>query len=319
MCTSAKWCPLEKDELLFLAESFFTPPAWFHYKLGDPKARQDQVAALLSPRRFRRLRSGAHELATSKDGTKIPITILRRKDIKLDGANPVLLTGYGGYNLIQSAEFEPNRRLWLEQGGVIAIGHLRGDGNFGEDWFRAALAAKRQNAFDDFAACANTSSTRQYTRTGQAGGSKAAPTAEPLVGVALTQHPQLFRAAVAHAGVYDMLRQELQARGVDILEFGTVKNLAEFRALHAYSPYHKVTDGTAYPALLLTAGENDGRVDAADSWRFAARLQATGSRQPILVWTRKDTGHQTETTEGKADVFAFLFEQLGLTFRPMKE
>jgi prolyl oligopeptidase len=308
--------PLEKDELLFLAESFFTPAAWFHFKLGAPSARKTKLRTS-HPRIDCSDCEMVREQATSKDGTKIPITILRRKDIKLAGTNPVLLTGYGGYNFIQTAEFNWSRRLWLEHGGVIAIAHLRGDGNFGEDWYRAGLGAKRQNAFDDFAACAKHLIDRKYTKPAKLaieGGSNGGT----LVGVALTQQPKLFRAAIAHAGVYDMLRQELQARGADIQEFGTVKNLAEFKALHAYSPYHKVMDGTAYPAVLMTAGENDGRVDAADTWRFAARLQAAGSKQSILLWTRTDAGHQVDSTEGKADVYLFLFEQLELAFNAIK-
>jgi prolyl oligopeptidase len=304
---------LNKEEILFLAESFFTPPAWFRFKLGDDAAHKTRLDLTHRMVDFSACEM-VHEDAVSKDGTKVPMTILRRKDIKLDGTNPVLLTGYGGYNLIQNAEFDPCRLFWLEKGGVIVIAHLRGDGNFGEEWFRAGTVTQRQNAFDDFAGCAKHLIARKYTRPEKLaieGGSNGGT----LMGAALTQHPGLFRAVVAHSGVYDMLRQELQARGVDVQEFGTVKDKDQFKALHAYSPYHKVVDGTRYPAVLLTAGENDGRVDATDTWRFAARLQAAGSKRPILLWTRTDAGHQGDSIEGRADAFAFLCEQLEVAFK----
>ncbi len=306
--------PLDEDELLFLTESFFTPSAWFRYTPGKLLARKTKLFTAYPRVDFSDCEV-VRETAVSKDGTKVPITILRKKVTKLDGQNPTLLTGYGGYNLIQDPEFEPGRRLWLEQGGVLAIAHLRGDGDFGDHWHQAGILTQRQNAFDDFAACARHLIDRKYTNPAKLA-IEGASNGGTLMGAALTQHPKLFRAVVSHVGAYDMLRQELQTRGFDIPEFGTVKNPKEFKALYAYSPYHKVVDGTAYPAILLTTGENDGRVDPTNTWKFAARLQAaTSSKQPVLLWTNSDSGHQLgsgESLANKADVFGFLFQQLGM-------
>jgi prolyl oligopeptidase len=307
---------LESDEILFLTESYFTPPSWYHCKLGTDKARKTKLFTTY-PNIDYKDSEVVRELVVSKDGTKVPLTILRQKKIKLDGTNPVLLYGYGGYNLIQNPEFEASRRLWLEQGGVYAVAHLRGDGDFGEVWHRGGILTKRQNAFDDFAACARHLITRKYTTSDKLA-IEGASNGGTLMGAALTQNPQLFRAVVSQVGVYDMLRHELRSRGFDVPEFGSVKDPEQFKAMYAYSPYHRVVDGTNYPAILLATGANDGRVDPTDSWKFAARLQASGSKRPILLWTAADAGHQlnaSEATSSKADIYAFLFEQLGMKFK----
>jgi prolyl oligopeptidase len=312
----AEVVPLDNDELLLLTESYFTPPAWDHYKLGDEKIRKTKLFSSY-PNVDYGDSEVVREVAVSKDGTKVPLTILRRKNLKLDETNPVLLHGYGGYNLIHDAQFEASRRLWLEQGGVYAMAHLRGDGDFGEAWHRAGILTKRQNAFDDFAACAKHLIERKYTTSSRLA-IEGASNGGTLMGATLTQQPQLFRAVVSQVGVYDILRQEQKTRGFDIPEFGTVKNADHFKAMYAYSPFHRVIEGTSYPAILLMTGENDGRVDAADSWKFAARLQAAGSKQPVLLWTSADAGHQLNASDvlsNKADIYAFLFEQLGMKFK----
>ena len=249
--------PLENDEILFLTESYFTPPSWYHCKLGADKARKTKLVSTY-PNIDYKDSEVVREWAVSKDGTKVPLTILRHKKIKLDGSHPVLLYGYGGYNLIQNPEFEASRRLWLEQGGVYAIAHLRGDGDFGEEWHRAGVLTKRQNAFDDFAACARHLTARKYTTSDKLA-IEGASNGGTLMGAALTQNPQLFRAVVSQVGVYDMLRHELKTHGFDVPEFGTVKDPDQFKAMYAYSPYHKVVDGTSYPAILLATGERRPR------------------------------------------------------------
>jgi prolyl oligopeptidase len=308
---------LDGDDLLLLVDSYLSPPAWYRYEAAANKLHRTRLVSTFPAVDFSDTEQ-VREFAASKDGTRIPLTILRKKDLKKDGKNPVLLTGYGGYRLTLNPEFDPNHRLWIEQGGVYAIAHLRGDGDYGDDWHRAAIAGKRQNAYDDFAACARYLIEEKYT-TPQRLAIEGASNGGTLVGVALTQHPKLFRAVIGQVGVYDMLRQEARANGgFDVAEFGTVKDPAQFKALYAYSPYHRVADRTDYPAVFLLTGDNDGRVDPADSRRLAARLQAANSSKlPILFWSSADAGHQLgpDGLSLKADVFAFLFHQLGVEFR----
>ncbi len=194
------------------------------------------------------------ESATSRDGTKIPISILRKKGLALDGNNPTLLTGYGGYGINQVPGFAPTRRVWFDAGGVYAIANLRGGGEFGEDWHTAGNLTRKQNVFDDFIACAEHLIQRKYTRPAKLavmGGSNGGL----LMGAFFTQRPDLARAVVSRVGIYDMLRVELDPNGAfNTTEFGSVKDEAQFRALYAYSPYHHVTNGVAYPAILFPCG-----------------------------------------------------------------
>ena len=214
-------------------------------------------------------------------------------------------------------------RVWLEQGGVYAVANLRGGGEYGEAWHRAGNLTHKQNVFDDFIACARHLIDRKYTNPHKLaieGGSNGGL----LMGAALTQHPELFRAVVSHVGIYDMLRVELHPNGAfNVTEFGTVKDPEQFQALYAYSPYHHVKDGTRYPAVLLLTGENDGRVDPANSRKMAARLQAaTSSGRPVLLRVSFSSGHGigtslTERIAQQADVYAFLFHELGVHYRPV--
>jgi prolyl oligopeptidase len=259
------------------------------------------------------------EWAVSKDGTKIPMSVIRRKGIKLDGTAPTLLTGYGGFDISLAPSFRPNLRLWLEHGGVYVVANLRGGGEYGEAWHHAGSLTRKQNVFDDFAACAKHLVDARYTKQSNLaiiGGSNGGL----LMGAALVQHPDMFRAVVSFVGIYDMLRSEVTTPNAifNITEFGSVKDAAQFRALYAYSPYQHVTDGTAYPAVLLLTGANDPRVNPANSRKMTARLQAaTSSKAPILLRTSSNTGHGIDSSldeqiEEGADVWAFLFDQLGL-------
>jgi prolyl oligopeptidase len=264
------------------------------------------------------------ESVPSKDGTKIPMDIIRRKGTELNGKNPTILYGYGGYAINLAPDFRISRWLWLEQGGVYVVAHLRGGAEFGEEWHSQGNLTRKQNVFDDFAACAEYLVGTHYTDPsrlaieGQSNGGL-------LMGAELTQHPELFRAVVSRVGIYDMLRSELFPNGAfNTTEFGTVKDPEQFKALFAYSPYHHVVDGNAYPAILFMTGDTDGRVDPANSRKMIARLQAASSSyHPLLLRTNPHAGHGFGTALSgriaqEADMFAFLFDQLGLEYKPVK-
>jgi len=215
--------------------------------------------------------------------------------------------------------FSAVRRVWLDAGGVYAIANLRGGGEFGEDWHQAGKLTRKQNGFDDFEAAARRLIDLRYTSPPHLA-IEGASNGGLLMGAVLTQHPELFRAVVSHVGMYDMLRFEKEPNGAfGIPEYGTVEDLQQFQALYAYSPYHHVVERTAYPAVLLTTDANDGRVSPANSRKMAARLQAaTSSGRPVLLWTSVGAGHAAGHSSNRfaqqADVFAFLFDQLGVKY-----
>jgi prolyl oligopeptidase len=261
------------------------------------------------------------ETAVSKDGTKVPVNVIRKKGTLLDGTNPTILYGYGGYGISMRPGFLGARtRLWLDGGGIYAIAIIRGGGEFGEEWHVAGNLTKKQNVFDDFAAAARHLVERKYTTPaklaifGESNGGL-------LMGATVTQHPELFRAVVARVGIYDMLRVEVGPNGeFNTTEFGTVKDPEQFKALYAYSPYHHVVQGARYPAIFLATGENDGRVEPWQSRKFAAAMQAaSGSGLPVLLRINT-SGHgmgssRNERVEEDADILAFLYDQLGATWR----
>ena len=308
---------LDADEVLFEAQSFVTPPAYYRASATSPP-KQTALAAV-SPASFDDMQVTRVD-ATSRDGTRIPLNIVMRKGAALDGSNPTLLYGYGGYNISEVPTFSALRRLWLEQGGVYVVANIRGGGEFGEEWHRAGNLTHKQNVFDDFHAAARFLVDQRYTTPAKLaimGGSNGGL----LMGAALTQHPELYRAVVSHVGIYDMMRFELYPNGAfNVTEFGSVSDPAQFRALYAYSPYHRVVDGTNYPAVMLFSGTNDPRVNPADSRKFAARLQAaTRSGRPILLRI-SGSGHGFGTSLSDAlsqtvDQYAFLFWQLGMAPR----
>jgi prolyl oligopeptidase len=213
-------------------------------------------------------------------------------------------------------------RLWLDAGGIVAIANLRGGAEFGEAWHEAGKLTKKQNVFDDFAACAQYVIARKYTNASKLaieGGSNGGL----LMGTQIVQHPSLYRAVVSHVGIYDVPRYMSTPNGVfNRTEFGSPDDPQQLRAMLAYSPYHHVVDGTPYPAVFLLTGDNDGRVDPMNSRKFAARLQAaTSSQNPILLRTTSAAGHGigsalTEVVAADTDVFAFLWKELGLKAPP---
>lgn len=302
-------------ELLFYNAGYLEPPAWYRY---DPSTKRVARTALyLTAAADFSDAEVVREFAISKDGTKVPLNIIRRKGVKLDGSNPVLLSGYGGYNVSLTPSFSLGRKPLLEHGVVIAIANLRGGGEYGEAWHKAGMLTKKQNVFDDFAACARYLIDHKYTSSAKLaieGGSNGGL----LMGASLVQHPELFGAVVSHVGIYDMLRVELHPNGAfNVTEFGTVKEADQFRALYAYSPYHHVVDGTNYPPVLFLTGANDPRVDPANSRKMTARLQASGAKHLVLLRTSSTSGHGigtalSEALAEQADVLAFLFDQWGI-------
>ena len=311
----------EGDDVLFENVSFIEPPAWYRYAAKGGKVEKTALATKANVS-FAGV-DVVRETCTSKDGTKVPISILRRKGTKLDGQSPALLTGYGGYGMSLSPGYNAVGSVLIESGFVFAMANLRGGGELGDEWHRAGNLTKKQNVFDDFAGCAKHLVEAGYTkpeRLAIVGGSNGGL----LMGAALTQHPSLFKAVVSFVGMYDMLRVELTPNGAfNVTEFGTVKNPEHFKALRGYSPYHNVKDGTAYPAVLLMTGENDPRVDPFHSRKMAARLQAaTSGSAPILLRSNSNAGHGGDTPlsekiEEMADQYAFIFDQLGVEYKPI--
>jgi len=311
--------PLGGGAFAIELESYTEPARWLRWDPAKgalrPTALQMKSPADYSDVEVRR------EFAVSRDGTRVPVSVLVKKGVALDGSAPLLLYGYGGYGISQRPGFSPSRLLWIEQGGIYAIAGLRGGREYGEAWHRAGMLTRKQNVFDDFAACAQALVDRRYTsrdRLAIMGGSNGGL----LMGAALTQHPELYRAVVSEVGIYDMLRVELSPNGLfNTTEYGSVKDSAQFRALLGYSPFHNVHDGTRYPATLLLTGVNDPRVEPYHSFKFAARLQASGTTRPVLLRTSMTTGHVgtplNARNEEYADVFSFLFSQLGLAYKPV--
>jgi prolyl oligopeptidase len=304
------------NQLLFENQSFIQPPAWFRY---DPAGAQLTQTALFqaSPADFSDVEV-LRQTAASKDGTRVPMTILMRKGTKAHGKNPTLLTAYGGYGINLAPNFSVRRKLWLEHGGIWVVANLRGGAELGETWHENGRLTKKQNVFDDFIACAEFLIKAKYTNPDKLvieGGSNGGL----LMGAALTQRPDLFRAVVSHVGIYDMLRVETSPNGVfNVTEFGTVKEKDQFQALFAYSPYHHVKDGSDYPAVLFLTGANDGRVDPMNSRKMTARLQAANhSDRPVFLRTSSNSGHGigaalNQRIDQDTDVFSFLFDQLGM-------
>jgi prolyl oligopeptidase len=310
---------LGKDDVLFYTSTYLDPPAWYRFDAASGKSARTALSQT-SPINFDDAEV-VREFAVSKDGTRVPLNIIRRKGTKLDGLNPTLLYAYGGYGISEKPYFAGTRaRMWLDQGGVYAIANIRGGGEYGEEWHLQGNLTRKQNVFDDFIACGQHLIGRKYTSPEHLaimGGSNGGL----LMGAALTQRPDLFRAVVSFVGIYDMLRVELDPNGAfNVTEFGTVKDPSQFKALYAYSPYHRVKDGTAYPAILFLTGENDHRVNPMQSRKMTARLQAaTSSDRPVLLRTTASAGHGIGTAlderiEQQADVFSFLSDQLGINY-----
>jgi prolyl oligopeptidase len=263
-------------------------------------------------------------LVPSHDGIAVPLSIVHRRDIKLDGQNPTFLTGYGAYGHFDPMHFQPTQLAWLERGGVLAVAHVRGGGAFGKEWHHAGRKQTKPNTWKDFIASAEYLIREGYTTSAKlAGGGGSA--GGILIGCAVTERPDLFAAAWISVGCTDMLRFETTMNGPpNVPEFGSTANEAEFRALLAMSTLHQIKDGTKYPAILLTHGANDPRVEPWISAKTTARFQAaTGSGKPVLFRVDFQAGHGIGSTRQQrlaemADVWSFLLWQFGdQAFQPL--
>ncbi|MBV9947849.1 MAG: S9 family peptidase, partial [Myxococcales bacterium] len=257
---------------------------------------------------------------TSKDGTRVPMFITHKKGLKLDGQNPTLLYAYGGFNISETPYFSVSRLVWMEMGGVFVMANIRGGNEYGEEWHRQGMRREKQHVFEDYAAVAEALVTSRpdapaYTKPGKLvalGGSNGGL----LVGAAITQHPDLFRVALAGVPLLDMVRYPLFGSGKTwVEEYGSPDDPDDFRALLAYSPYHHVAPGTRYPAVLLLSADSDDRVDPMHARKFAAALQHASTGGPVLLRIEKHSGHGgadlvRASVEKLADEYAFALEEL---------
>ena len=256
---------------------------------------------------------------TSKDGTKVPMIITYKSDIKLNGSNPTILYGYGGFNISLTPRFSPTTAAWLEQGGVYAVANIRGGGEYGKEWHKAGTQLQKQNVFDDFIAAAEYLQDKKYTskkRLALRGGSNGGL----LVGAVMTQRPDLFQVALPAVGVLDMLRYHTFTAGAGwAYDYGTSDQSKEmFDYLKGYSPIHNVKAGVEYPATMITTGDHDDRVVPSHSFKFAAELQANqAGTNPTLIRIETNAGHGAGTPTSKiidlyADMYGFTLYNMGI-------
>jgi prolyl oligopeptidase len=257
---------------------------------------------------------------TSRDGTRVPMFLTYRKGLTLDGNNPTLMYGYGGFNIAVTPNFNALRLALLEQGFVYASVNTRGGSEYGEAWHDAGTKTRKQNVFDDFIAAAEWLIENRYTspsRLALQGGSNGGL----LVGAVINQRPELFRVAIPQVGVMDMLRFHKFTIGWNwIADYGSSDDPEEFKALYAYSPLHNVREGQTYPSTLITTADHDDRVVPAHSFKYAATMQAKASREtPILIRIETSSGHGasnvTKQIEATADIYAFIMHEMGVTPR----
>jgi prolyl oligopeptidase len=296
--------------------SFNTPPSIIRYDIASGRSTVFRTPVLphFDPQAF----ETRQVFFNSQDGTRVPMFLVHRKGLVLDGKNPTLLYGYGGFNISLQPWFSSLRLALLEQGVVFAVANLRGGGEYGEAWHEAGTKLKKQNVFDDFIAAAEwlvkeriTSPARLAIQGGSNGGT--------LVGAVINQRPELFAAAIPEVGVMDMLRFQKFTIGWNwVPDYGSSDDADQFKALLAYSPLHNIRAGVRYPATLITTADHDDRVVPAHSFKYAATLQAKASHaNPVLIRIETQSGHGASNTakqiESTAEVDAFVFDQLGVT------
>jgi prolyl oligopeptidase len=310
----------DRKEIFYGFQSFTFPPAIYRFDVSDQKAtawaRVD--APSIDPSAYDVKQEWYH----SKDGTRVPMFVVFKKGLKLDGHNPTLLTGYGGFNVSSTPVFSRTTYLWMEHGGVFVVANLRGGSEFGEDWHRAGMLDKKQNVFDDFIAAGEHLIAEKYTDKDHLaiqGGSNGGL----LMGAMITQRPDLFRAVICQVPLLDMLRyQNFQIAKLWIPEYGSAEDPKQFDFLYAYSPYHHVKPGVEYPAVLFMTADTDTRVDPMHAKKMAALMQAeakngTSKERPILLRIESKAGHGagkpvSKQIEEFTDIYSFLFWQLGM-------
>jgi prolyl oligopeptidase len=305
----------DKDAF-FLYTSFNYPPSVFRYELATRKTSPYRTPEVhgFRPEDY----ETKQVFYNSKDGTRIPMFLVYKKGLKLDGSNPTLLYGYGGFNITMAPAFSPLRLALLEQGFVYASANLRGGGEYGETWHDAGTKLKKQNVFDDFIAAAEWLIANKYTSPEKLainGGSNGGL----LVGAVMNQRPELFHVAVPQVGVMDMLRFQKFTIGWNwAADYGSSDDPEQFKAIYKYSPLHNIKPGVKYPATFITTADHDDRVVPAHSFKYAATLQAAASpANPVLIRVETKSGHGASSTtkaiELAADIYSFLFYNLGVT------
>jgi prolyl oligopeptidase len=306
----------DASDVFYTFNSLTVPPTIYRYEIATKKSsvfRQPKVPGYDATQYETK-----QVFYPSKDGTKIPMFLVHRKGLKLDGNNPTLLYAYGGFNVVQSPTFSAARLAILEQGVVYASANLRGGGEYGEKWHEQGMKAKKQNVFDDFIAAAEWLIASKYTSTAKLaiqGGSNGGL----LVGAVMNQRPDLFGVAIPQVGVMDMLRFDKFTIGWNWrADYGSSDNPEEFKALYAYSPLHNIKKGVRYPATLITTADHDDRVVPAHSFKYAATLQELASKDtPILIRIETSSGHgassQTKALETAADIYAFILYNMSVT------
>ncbi|AWM38306.1 S9 family peptidase [Gemmata obscuriglobus] len=312
----------EDKETFYTFSSFATPPSVYHYDIATGASKLIRQAKVkFDPTQY----EVKQVFYASKDGTKVPMFIAHKKGLKLDGTNPTLLYGYGGFNISLTPGFSVSRLQWMEMGGVFAVANLRGGGEYGDEWHRAGTKLQKQNVFDDFIAAGEYLVKEKYTspkKLAIQGGSNGGL----LVGACLTQRPDLFGAGLPAVGVMDMLRfQKFTAGRFWVDDYGSSDNSAEFNELYKFSPYHVLLKNgpKAYPATMVTTADTDDRVVPGHSFKFAAALQANNSGpNPTLIRIETKAGHgagkpTTKIIEEVADQWAFLVKTLD--FKPTIE
>lgn len=304
-----------ETETFYSFSSFATPPSIFRYDLltGESKLLR-RAAVKFNPEDY----EVKQVFYSSKDGTRVPMFVAHKKGLKLDGSNPTLLYGYGGFSIALTPSFSVSRLAWMEMGGVFAMPNLRGGGEYGEEWHKAGTKLQKQNVFDDFISAAEWLIKNNYTqpaKLGIQGGSNGGL----LVGACMTQRPDLFGACLPAVGVMDMLRfHKFTAGRFWVDDYGSADNPEEFKALLAYSPYHSLKAQTRYPATLVTTADTDDRVVPGHSFKFAARLQESHTGEaPVLNRVETRAGHgagkpTSKLIEETADLWAFLVKNLGV-------
>ena len=306
----------DDKDAFYTFTSFSYPPTIFRYNIATRQSTPFRVPTIpgYDPAKY----ESKQVFYPSKDGTRIPMFLVHKKGLKLDGHNPAWITGYGGFDITMSPEFSPMSLLLLENGFVFASVNMRGGGEYGETWHEAGTKLKKQNVFDDFIAGAEWLIANHYTNpqklvvNGTSNGGL-------LVGAVVNQRPDLYRVAIPQAGVMDMLRYQKFTIGWNwIADYGSSDNAAEFKALYAYSPVHNVKPGAPYPAVLITTADHDDRVVPAHSFKYAAAMQAAAApNRPVLIRIETNSGHGASSM-GKmlditADLYSFAFFNLGLT------
>ncbi|MFZ0563514.1 MAG: prolyl oligopeptidase family serine peptidase [Terriglobales bacterium] len=310
----------DRNEIFFGFQSFTVPPLVYRVDLTGIQSTlwANVDAPSIDPSQY----DVQQVWYRSKDGTKVPMFIVSKKGIEKNGQNPTLLTGYGGFNISETPSFSRSAYLWMEHGGIYAVANLRGGAEFGEEWHRAGMLEKKQNVFDDFIAAGEYLIAQKYTDKDHLaiqGGSNGGL----LMGVMITQRPDLFRAVICQVPLLDMLRyQNFQIAKLWIPEYGSADDANQFNWLYAYSPYHHVKPGVEYPAILFMTGDTDTRVDPMHAKKMAALLQAeakngASQQKPILLRIETKAGHGqgkpvTKQIEESTDVYSFLFWQLGV-------